>query len=69
MKMEVAHIGRTGKETTITFDTDRQIYCYGREPHDVFIYAEQTKDVKGVITGLKNCGYREVTLDEFRKEN
>ena len=43
MKMEIAHIGRTGKETTITFDTDRKIFCHGREPHDVFIYAEQTR--------------------------
>lgn len=67
MKMEVAHTGRTGKETTITFDTDRKMFCYGREPHDVYIYAEQTRDVIGVINDLKKIGYKEVIVEEFRK--
>ena len=68
MKMEIAHTGRTGKETSITFDTDRKIFCYGRESHDVFIYAEQTRDVIGVVNALKRIGYVEVTAEEFRKE-
>ena len=65
MKMEIAHTGRTGKETTITFDTDRKIFCFGRMPHDVYIYAEQTRDVTGVIYALKNIGYEEVSVEEF----
>lgn len=68
MRMEIAHTGKTGKETTITFDTDRMMFCYAREPHDVFIYAEQTRDVLNVIYDLKRIGYKEVTVEEFRKE-
>ena len=67
MKMEIAHTGRTGKETTITFDTDRKMFCYGMEPHDVFNYAEQTRDVVHVINDLKKIGYKKVTVEEFRK--
>ena len=65
--MEIAHTGRTGKETTITFDTERNIFCFGRCSHDVYIYAEQTRDVNGVIRDLKAIGYKEVTSDEFKK--
>ncbi len=68
MKMEIAHVGRTGKETTITFDTDKKIYCYGREPHDVYIYVEQTRDVKNVINDLTKIGYKEVERIYFRQE-
>lgn len=68
MKMEVAHTGRTGKETSITFDTDRNIFCYGRVSHDVFIYAEQTRDVLGVIRDLLEIGYKEVPIEEFGSE-
>lgn len=67
MKMEIAHVGRTGKDTTIVFDTDRKIFCYGRAPYDVFIYAEQTRDVEGVVYGLEKIGYVEVTVEEFQK--
>ena len=67
MTMEIAHTGRTGKETTITFDTERKVFCYCREPHDVYIYAEQTRDVKGVIADLKKIGYKEVSIEEYRK--
>ncbi len=67
MRMEIAHTGRTGKETTITFDTDRKIFCYGWESHDVYIYAEQTRDVMGVVNALKRIGYVEVTAEEFRE--
>ena len=67
MKMEIAHSGRTGKDTSITFDTDRLIYCFGREEHDVYIYAEQTRDVMGVVADLNRIGYKEVTVEEFRK--
>lgn len=68
MRMEIAHMGRTGKETTITFDTDRKIFCYGWESHDVFIYAERTHDVINVVDALKRIGYVEVTAEEFKKE-
>ena len=67
MKMGISHIGQTGKETAITFDTDRNMFCYGRRPCDVFIYAEQFRDVTGVVNGLKKIGYAEVTVEEFRK--
>ena len=66
MKMEIAHSGRTGKDTSITFDTEREIYCYGRESHDVYIYAEQTRDVIGVVYDLNDLGYKEVSIEEFR---
>ncbi len=66
MKMEIAHTGRTGKDTSVTFDTDRKIYCLSREEHDVYIYAEQTKDVKYVIYDLIKLGYTEVSCEEFR---
>ena len=65
MKMEIGHTGRTGKDTTITFDTDRKIFCYGWESHDVYIYAERTRDVVNVVDALKRIGYVEVTADEF----
>lgn len=67
MKMLIAHTGRTGKDTSITFDTERKIYCYNREPHDVYIYAEQTRDVTGVVYDLQKIGYKEVTIEDFRK--
>ena len=69
MTMTIAHTGRTGKETTITFDTDRKVWCRNSEPHDVWMYAELTRDVKGVIRDLNNIGYTEVSVEEFRKEN
>lgn len=65
MRMQIAHSGKTGKDTSITFDTDEKIFCYGREKHDVFIYAEQTKDVTGVINDLKNIGFEEVDRGQF----
>lgn len=68
MIMEIAHTGRTGKETTITFDTDTKTFCYNREKHDVFIYAERTGDVEGVVFDLKRIGYKEVDIATFREE-
>ena len=67
MIMEIAHTGRTGKETSITFDTERNIFCYGRERHDVYIYAEQTRDVVNVVFDLKRIGYEEMSVAEFRE--
>ena len=67
MVMEIAHSGRTGKDTSITFDTEQKIYCYGREQHDVYIYAEQTRDVKGVVFDLEDLGFEEVDVTEFRR--
>lgn len=66
MIMEIAHTGRTGKDTSITFDTDNKIFCYGRGWHEVYIYAEQTRDVIGVVENLKNIGFKEVNSEEFR---
>ena len=66
MRMEIAHFGRTGKTTDVTFDTDRSIYVLERAPHDVYIYAERTRDVNGVISDLKRLGYKEVSIREFR---
>lgn len=65
MIMTIAHTGRTGKETTITFDTDRKVWCNTNKPHDVWIYAELTKDVNGVIRDLKNIGYTYIPVEEF----
>ena len=67
MIMEIAHSGRTGKDTSITFDTDRKVYCMGREKHDVYLYAEQTRDVTGVIYDLGKIGYKEISCEEFRQ--
>lgn len=67
MRMEIAHTGRTGKDSTITLDTDRKIFCSGRQKHDVFIYAEQTRDVNNVITDLLRIGYKRVGVEEFVK--
>ena len=67
MIMEIAHTGRTGKDTSITFDTDNKIFCYGREWHEVYIYAEQTRDVIGVVDNLINIGFKEVSVEEFKK--
>lgn len=67
MKMEVAHVGRTGKDSTITFDTDRKLFTRGRMEHDVYIYAERTADVNYIINDLKRINYREVSLEEFAK--
>ena len=69
MIMTIAHTGRTGKDTSITFDTDKKIYCNSREEHDTYIYAEQTRDVTSVIRDLKHIGYTEVSSEEFRKVN
>ena len=64
--MQVAHTGRTGKDTSVTFDTDKQNFCRSRRPrHDVYIYAEQTRNVTGVIKGLEKIGYKEVDLNDF----
>ena len=65
MKMLIAHSGRTGKETSVTFDTDRKIFVRGREDFDVFLYAEQTHDVNGVIDDLLKIDFREVSREEF----
>lgn len=65
MRMEIAHTGKTGKDTSITFDTNQKILCYGREKHDVYIYAEQTRDVTSVIADLQNIGFEEVSREEF----
>lgn len=65
MRMTIAHTGRTGKETTITFDTERKVWCYASKPHDVWIYAELTRDVNSVIRDLKNIGYTEIPVEEF----
>lgn len=67
MRMEIAHTGRTGKDTSITFDTDKKIFCRNRERHDVFIYAGQTRDVNGVIRDLLDIGYKEVDCITFRE--
>ena len=66
MKMLIAHSGRTGKDTSITFNTDRNVFCYGRKEHDVYIYAEQTRDVTGVVNDLKKIGFIEVNAEDFR---
>lgn len=61
MKMMIAHVGRTGKNSTIIFDTETK--TYGKVPcgdHDVYIYAERTADVTYVIQDLKRLGYEEV---------
>lgn len=61
MKMMIAHVGRTGKNSTIIFDTEEKTYrrtSYG--DHDVYIYTERTGDVTYVIQDLKRLGYREV---------
>ena len=68
MKMLIAHSGRTGKETSITFDTDRKIFIHERGDFDVFLYAEQTRDIKGVISDLLKIGFREVSRNEFKLE-
>jgi hypothetical protein len=66
MIMAINHTGRTFKETGVTFDTDNRIFCscyLGK--HDVYIYAEQTRDVKGVIYDLEKYGYQEVDKETF----
>lgn len=34
MIMEIAHTGRTGRDTSITFNTEKKIFCFGREKHE-----------------------------------
>ena len=65
MKMLVAHSGRTGKDSSMTFDTEREVFCYGRAEHNVFIYAEKKSDVTSVVGDLTRLGYKEISLDEF----
>ena len=67
MKMLVAHSGRTGKDSSITFDTERKVFCRGRADHNVFIYAEKKSDVDGVVRDLihRAGGFVEVSLEEF----
>ena len=68
MIMEISHVGRTGKDTTINFDTERKIFCFTRyQKHDVYIYAERTGDVNSVVYALKGIGYKEVNIEEFVK--
>ena len=65
MKMMIAHVGRTGKDSTIIFDTEAKTYTRGHVhggDHDVYIYAERTADVNYVIHDLKNLGYKEMIV-------
>ena len=65
--MEIAHTGRTGRDTSITFNTEKKIFCFGREKHDVYMYAERTRDVIGVIKDLARAGFIEVGREEFKE--
>lgn len=70
MRMLIAHTGRTGKDSSITFDTDREVFCRGRaKNHNAFIYAEKKSDVDSVVYDLTHSnrvgGFVEVSIDEF----
>ena len=66
MKMKIVHSGKTGKDTSLTFDTDRKVFCMSRcVKEDVRIVAEQTRDVLWVKEDLLKIGYREVTVEEY----
>lgn len=69
MKMHIAHFGRTGKDSSITFDTEEKVYYKGRNSHrvnhDVYIYAERTGDVDSVVMELKQLGYKEACIKDL----
>jgi hypothetical protein len=60
MRINVYHVGRTGKETSVTFDTETKQYCTKDSAADLRIYVEQTRDVKNLYLKLKYLGFIEV---------
>ncbi len=62
MKMWVYHTGRTGKETSILFDTDRKSFRFGDlgfPKHDASVYVDRVKDITYLKWDLLACGFKE----------